>query len=223
YGIGSRYLTASIGLCDPELTLTLPPAVTASTGMDALAHALESFVNRATQPISEALAARAMEMIGRSLRRAVFAGDDLRARSEMLLASTMAAMAFNPTRLGDAHALAMPLGASHEIPHSVVIAILLPAVVEFNVVASVEKFAAIARLLGEAVDGGSPRAAAEKAVEAVRRLREDLPIPRGLAEYDVREEHLPRLAEEAMASGNVPVNPRMTTADDLVEIMRRAM
>jgi alcohol dehydrogenase class IV len=223
YGVGSPYMTATIAMCDPELTLTLPPHITASTGIDALAHALESYVNKTTQPISEALSIRAMELIARSLRTAVVAGENLQARSDMLLASLSAALAFNPTRLGLAHALVMPIGANYKIPHSVGVAILLPEVMQYNLIGNLEKFVTIARIFGENTEGLSLRDAAELSVEAVRQLSEDVGIPEGLASYGVEEERLYDLAEAGIATGNVPVNPRKPTVDDLVGIMRRCM
>ncbi|MDQ4059426.1 MAG: iron-containing alcohol dehydrogenase, partial [Actinomycetota bacterium] len=223
YGVGSRHLPATVALCDPELTVTLPPELTASTGMDALGHALECYVNRVTQPLSESLAIRALEMIARSLRAAVVWGQNIEARSEMLLASTMAAMAFNPTRLGIAHALAMPLGARHGIPHSVIISLLLPDVCDYNLIGALDKFAHIARLFGEPVEGISLREAAERGARAVHRLRHDLPLPEGLSAYGVEDKHLRSLAEEGIESGNIPVNPRSPTVEDLMEIMRRAL
>ncbi|GGJ08281.1 alcohol dehydrogenase [Alicyclobacillus cellulosilyticus] len=221
--VGSRFNCPALALCDPELTLTLPPHITAATGMDALTHAVESFVNTATQPISEALAMQAMRFIHESLRVAVVRGRDLRARHDMLLASLIAAMAFNPTRLGLAHALALPLGARFGIPHGLVNAILLPEVMAFNLVANLEKFRTVAWLLGERVEGLALRDAAERAVWAVRRLKEDIGIQQTLTDFGVAEEHLDAVAAEAMESGNVPVNPRQATQEDLKAICRAAM
>lgn len=130
--VGSVLNCPRVALLDPELTVSLPPAITAATGMDALVHALESYVNKATQPISEAMSEQAMALIARSLRVAVAQPDNAQARADLLLASTIAAMAFNSTRLGLVHAFAMPLGARFHIPHGLVNAIMLPAVMRFN-------------------------------------------------------------------------------------------
>jgi len=223
YGVGSPLIVPDVALCDPELTVSLPPRITAVTGIDALAHALESYVNKATQPVSEALSEKAIMLIGRSLRTAVFAGDTVNARADMLLASSLAAMAFNPTRLGLAHALAMPLGSQAKIPHADVISILLPPVMRFNVVANQEKFARIAELFGEQVNHLSLHDAAEIGVRSVERLIRDVGAPESLSDYGVREEDLEGLAEEGLQSGNVPVNPRVTTAKDLVAIMQECL
>lgn len=223
YGVGGPHMTSDLALLDPDLSVTLPPRLTAVTGLDALAHALESYVNKATQPISEALSEKSMELVARSLRGAVWQGDALAARSDMLLASTLAACAFNSTRLGLAHALAMPLGAKAKIPHGDVVSILLPEVNRFNVVGNPRKFANIARIFGEPVDGLSLRAAADAGVAAVDQLVTDVAAPRKLGDYGVTPADLPALAEEAMTSGNIAVNPRITTANDLVGIMRRSL
>lgn len=223
-GVGSPYCSPTYALCDPLLTVSMPPSVTAMTGMDALTHAVESYVNTATQPPSEALAMRAITLIGANLRTAVYRGDDLEARDAMLMGSLLAAMAFNSTRLGIAHALAMPLGSwDMAIPHGLANAIVLPAVIEYNHMAKPDKYAEIARALGENVDGLSLRDAAYKAVEAVRKLNDDVGIPRGLSQAGVKEEHLERIASEAIKSGNIMVNPRTSTVKDLVDILRRSM
>lgn len=223
YGIGGKYLAPTLAICDPTLTLTLPAHITAATGMDALTHALESYVNKATQPISEALSRESMRLIAKSLRKAVVQGDNLEARYNMLLASTIAAMAFNPTRLGLAHALCMPLGGKFKVPHGVANAILLPQVMQFNLVGNLEKFKDIAEIFGESTDGLSLRKAAELSVSAIKKLNEDIGIPKGLREYGVSEEDLEYIAREGMESGNVVVNPRTPTLEDLKEIVRMSL
>ena len=222
--IGGVLIYPSVALCDPELTLELPAALTAATGMDALAHAIECYTNNNCQPISGALAIEAIRLIGQNLRSAVLNGRDSRSRYGMMLASTMAGIAMNPTRLGLAHALAMPLGSwDLRVPHGVVLAVTLPYVMEFNYVAEPERFVEVARALGESVDGLPRLAAAARAVSAVRDLARDVGIPRGLSEFGVREDHVLLVIEEAMKSGNVPANPRRTSAEDLTRILRQAL
>ncbi|KQR73207.1 alcohol dehydrogenase [Arthrobacter sp. Leaf337] len=223
YGVGGRNMTATVAFCDPSLSVSLPARLTVGTGLDALTHALESYVNKATQPISEALSEKAMELIARSLRTAVFNGADIQARSDMLLASTMAACAFAPTRLGLAHAMAMPLGAKAKIPHGDVISILLPEVMRFNVNANLDKFARIATIFGVDTRSMSLREAAHAGVDAVAQLITDIGAPRSLAAYGVQESDLEQLAAESMESGNIVVNPRPATAADLVDIMRKCL
>jgi alcohol dehydrogenase class IV len=222
--IGGVRLYPAVALCDPDLTLDLPASLTASTGLDALAHAIECYTNNACQPISAALALEAITLIGAHLRGAALNGRDRRARYAMMLASTMAGMAMNPTRLGLAHALAMPLGSwDLKIPHSLAIAVTLPVVMEFNSPAAPERFVAVARALGEPLDGYSLVDAGARAARAVRRLADSIGIPKGLSECGFRERDVERVVEEAMKSGNVTVNPRATSRDQLAVVLRRAL
>ncbi|MGE5736625.1 MAG: iron-containing alcohol dehydrogenase [Acidobacteriota bacterium] len=222
--VGSVYVYPMIALCDPELTLNLPSLMTAATGMDALAHGIECYTNNACQPISATLAIRAIELVGKHLRNAVQNGPDRGSRYAMLLASTMAGIAMNPTRLGLAHALAMPLGSwDLQVPHGIAIAVTLPRVMKFNCVAAPERFVHVARALGEPVDELAPSDAAERAVEAVERLASNIQIPKGLGEYGVRPSHIPQVVSEAMKSGNVAVNPRATSKEQLVAILQQSL
>ncbi len=221
--VGGWNLMPTLAVVDAELTMGLPPRITAATGMDALCHAMESYVAKSTQPISEGLSIAAMKLIARSLRKAVNRGDDIQAREDMILGSLIAALAFNITRLGNAHALAIPFGAHFGIPHGVVNAILLPWVMEYNLPAATEKYIEVARIFGENVDGLAPDEAAAKAVVAVKKLLADIGLAEGLAAWKVTEEALPKIAEEAVKSGNVPVNPRLTKVEDLIAIARNAL
>jgi alcohol dehydrogenase class IV len=221
---GGVLLFPAIALCDPELTLTLPPSATAATGMDALGHAVECYTNTACQPISAALALKAIELIGQHLRTAVLNGKDLESRYGMMLASTMAGIAMNSTRLGLAHALAMPLGSyTIRIPHGLAIAITLPAVMKFNHASRFERFAEVAGALGEPVRRLPLRDAAACSFGAVKKLSADIGIPARLGDAGLREEHIDGVAAEAIKSGNVAVNPRRTTVEDLRAILREAL
>ena len=220
--IGGFMVYPSVALCDPELTLDLPPALTASTGMDALAHAIECYTNTACQPISGALSLEAIRLIGKHLRTAVLSGRNREARYGMMLASTMAGIAMNPTRLGLAHALAMPLGSWNlHVPHGLILAVLLPMAMEFNYLAAPDRFVDVAQAMGEPVRHQSRLEAARCAVEAVRVLARDIGIPTTLKDYGVTESHIKPVVEEAMKSGNIPVNPRKTLAGDLEHMLRK--
>lgn len=220
--LGSPHIVPQVALCDPELTVSMPPALTAATGMDALTHAIESFVNTAHNPVAKTLALEAIRLIGRALRTAWAKGADRQARTEMLLASTMAAMAFSRTRLGNVHAMSHPLGAHYDVPHGVANAVLLPYVMAWNLVACYDSYPAIAAALGERVEELSGRAAAEAAVEAVRLLARDVQIPARLRDVGVSRDGIPAMTEDAMKSGNVLVNPRRTTAPDIVALFEMA-
>ena len=220
FGVGSVQNCARIALLDPELTMSLPPAITAATGIDALTHALESYVNTATQPISEAMSEQSMALIARSLRLAVAQPGNKQARADMLLASTIAAMAFNSTRLGLAHAFAMPLGSGFHIPHGLANAIMLPAVMRFNLPGNLAKFARIAQIFGERIEGLSLREAAERSVSAIEQLQADIGITQKLGDFGMTEADLHAVAAEAMLSGNVAVNPRQPTLEDMKTLLR---
>jgi alcohol dehydrogenase len=219
--IGGVPVYPAVALCDPELTLGLPPMLTAATGMDALAHGIECYTSKACQPISAALALRAIELIGRHLQRAVSSGRDLAARYAVMLGSTMAGMAMNPTRLGLAHALAMPLGSwDLRIPHGIAVAVTLSHVMAFNCGVAQERFAAVAQALGEPADDGPVSEAAERAAPAVRRLGDAIGIPATLAGHGLCEHHVAGVVDEAMKSGNVVVNPKATSREELEGILR---
>lgn len=220
--VGSVFNCPTLALYDPELTLSLPAHITAATGMDALTHAIESYVNKATQPISECLAHQAIQLISKNLRLAVVQGDNLNARYNMSMGSLLAAMAFNSTRLGLSHALALPLGAHFHIPHGVVNAILLPEVMAYNIIGNVDKYSIIGEIF-EAPSGLTQRQKAGYAANAVRQLKMEVGIHQTISDYGVKESDLRMIAEEAMESGNVPVNPRKPSIEDLMDICRAAM
>lgn len=223
YPVGSPYNCPRIALLDPELSVSLPAAMTAATGFDALTHAMESYTNRVTQPISEAMAERAIGMIGDNLRLAVAQPDNREARGQMLLASTMAALAFNNPRLGLVHALTMPLGARFHIPHGLANGIVLPAVMRFNLRAEPVKYARVAALLGEDIEGLTAREAAALSVPAAAALKRDCGLTETLADFGVTEESLDWLAEEAMKSGNIPINPVRPSLEDVKAVARLAL
>jgi alcohol dehydrogenase class IV len=192
--------------------------------MDALAHAIESFTNRSYQPISEALTVRAIELIGKYLVRAVKNGTDREARYGMLLGSTLAGIGMNPTRLGIVHALAMPLGSwDLKIPHGTGNSVLLPHVMEFNLISDLSAYARVALALGVDTAGLSDASAARKAVERVRTMSMQMGLPMGLGELGLTEGSIPRVCAEAMKSDNVKANPRPCTQADLETICRLAL
>lgn len=222
-GINSPYLFPDIALLDPELTLPLPPGVTAATGMDALTHAIESVTSRSSTIFTEALAFAAVRLIADNLRQAVFHGDDIEARENMLMGSLLAGLALADAGVGAAHALAYPLGGNYRIPHGLANAILIPHVMEFNAPAAEKQFAAIARAMGEPVDGLPARRAADAAVDAVRMLCYDIGIPSSLSQIGVPAEDIPMLVEGALkVTRPVENNPRKLETEDAQNIYERA-
>jgi alcohol dehydrogenase class IV len=219
----SRKLTPRFAVLDPLLTIGKPPALTAATGMDALTHAIESYTNRNINPIADALSTQAITLIGRSLRTAVVQGQDVAARTDMLLGSLLAGMAFNLTRLGLVHAMSHPLSAHYGVPHGVANALLLPPVMEFNLFGAMERTAEIGRLLGEHTSGLSQVDAARQGAAAVRRLGADVGIPRWLKDVGVQSDRIGVMAADAMKSGNILVNPRQVGLEDVEHLYASLM
>ncbi len=222
-GINSPFLFPDVALLDPDLTVSLPPDVTAATGMDALTHAVESVTSRSSTIFTEALALTAVRLIGENLRRAVFNGSDIQARENMLMGSLLGGLALADAGVGAAHALAYPLGGNYRIPHGLANAILIPHVMEFNLPAAERQFALIARSMGEPVEGLPSRWAAAAAVEAVRTLSSDIGIPAFLSEIGVPESDIPILVEGALkVTRPVENNPRKLGKKEAERIYRLA-
>lgn len=200
---GSPLLRASVAVCDPLLTLSMPPRVTADTGMDALSQAVECYLNGGFKPFADALALRAIETIGRYLPRAVANGHDVEARAAMLGAATMTGVAFSNGGLIHVHTYAEVLGDLTHLPHGRLIGLMLPHVLAWSLVGCTEKLRDVGRALGEQVDGLSARDGAERAVAAVRRLCADVEVNEPLRTHGVGEETL-RVAAERVFAQHAP-------------------
>lgn len=223
-GIVSPHLFPSVAIVDPVLTLSVPPAVTAATGMDALTHAIESFTSPKATPQTGMYALEAVRLISRSLRKAVWAGRDMQARTDMAHGSLFAGVSLANAGVGAVHALAYPLGGQFGVPHGVANSLLLPYVLEFNMLGDIEKFARVAEAMGENVAGLSVRAAAAKAVDAVRVLSVDVGIPQRLQDVGIPADALDGLAEAAMkVTRLLDNNPRRVTLKDARALYQAAL
>jgi len=219
----SPYVLAELAIVDPLLTLSMPPKVTADTGLDALVHAIETYVSAGATPFSDILAEKAIEWIARYLPIAWSKGSNLEARYYMSLASTVAGMAFGSGGLGAVHGLCYPLGTEYHMSHGRSNGIMLPHVMRFNLPGNPEKFARIAQLMGCCTEGLSLMEAAQKAVEAVEKLLESIEVPYRLRDYGIPESDLPKLVEGGMKQSRLFVpNPRDLTEDDVRRIYREA-
>lgn len=216
-------VTPNVAINDPLLMAGMPPALTAATGMDALTHAVEAYVSTIATPVTDACALQAISLIAKNLRAAVANGADMVARDAMAYAEYLAGMAFNNASLGHVHAMAHQLGGFYDLPHGVCNAILLPAVEKFNLIAKMDRFVDIAVAMGENVDGMSKRAAADKALEAIKTLSADVGIPSGLTELGVKEADLKIMAENAQKDACGFTNPRRPTLDDVINIYKAAL
>jgi len=222
-GIVSPHILARVAMVDPLLTVTAPPGITASSGMDALTHAIETYVSRSAQPLTLPLALEAIRLISKHLRRAVANGSDLEARRHMANGSMLAGLAFANGFLGGVHAIAMAMGGQFGVAHGVANALMLPYVMEFNETAVPKKFAEIAAAMGERTDGLPESEAAHRATVAVHRLVQDIGLPHTLSDVKVAQDGIPRLADESFGNQRLlKNNPRAATAEDLRHILEAA-
>ncbi|WP_067936729.1 hydroxyacid-oxoacid transhydrogenase [Alicyclobacillus kakegawensis] len=237
-GISDNHLRPEVALLDPELTLRLPKYVTACSGIDALAHAIEAYTAKSYQyvevegpilfqgalPISDALARHAIELIAENLPIAVHQGSNLKARSNMLLASTLAGMAFSNAGTALAHALAYPIGGLVKSPHGEVTGLLLPYVMEFNATVAANKLQKVAGYLGARTVGLDATEAALAAPRTVLKLVETIGLPTHLSQIGIQETDLAEIAEKTLEiSRLVRNNPRVPTKDELIELVRKAL
>jgi alcohol dehydrogenase class IV len=222
--VGSPAMAPRLAFADPELTVTKPPQLTAASGMDALAHAVESYTSVVASPVTEPLALESIQVICRNLSKAVANGKDMTARYNMSLGSILAGMAEGNTGCINAHGIGAVLGGYYNASHGVLNAILLPYVMEFNMIAVPEKTADMAVAMGENTDGLSLADAGQKAIDAAKRLASDIGIPKGLREVvkGMKREDIPKVAEVAAQDMNCLNNPRINRVDDLVQIMEKA-
>jgi alcohol dehydrogenase class IV len=239
-GILSNHLRPAVAVVDPLLTVSCPPKVTADSGIDALTHAIEAYtavdnarfplppgertVYQGKNPMGDVFAEKAIALVGRFLRRAVKDGQDLEAREGMALAATLAGMAFSNVGVAVVHALEYPVGGATHCTHGAGNGLLLPYVMRYNLPERVREFAQVARLLGEDTAGLGELEAAQRAVAAVEKLREDVGIPARLGQLGVKEAQLRGFAEKAFAVKRIlRVNPREVTLESLEGILRSAL
>ena len=220
-GIVSLKLLAETAIVDPDLTVGVPPAVTAAAGLDALTHAMESYVAVKATPHTDLYALEATRLIGANLRAAVARGTDRAARYGQMLGSFFAGIAITNAGTGLCHAMAYPLGSAYHVPHGMANALLLPAVLEYNQPADLPKFARLAEALGEPVAGLSLRSAAERAAQAVRALAQDVGLPTGQREVGVPESALEGFVDGALSAARlVDNNPRRPTPEAVLALYR---
>ena len=220
--IVDRNVTPLLSVNDPELMVAMPKSLTAATGMDALTHAIEAYVSTAANPITDACAIKAMELISQNLRQAVNDGKDLTARENMAYAQFMAGMAFNNASLGFVHAMAHQLGGFYDLPHGVCNAVLLPHVQTFNANVCAQRLTDVAHALGADVRGLSPEEGAQAAIAAIRTLARDVEIPAGLRDLGAKLDDIPILATNALKDACGFTNPRKADQGQIEEIFRNA-
>ena len=212
----SPYMMPDLSILDPELTVSLPPGLTAATGMDALTHAIESYISTGAQPLSDALAIGAIKLIAANLRHG------LEARGNMLLAADMAGIAFSNALLGIVHAMAHPCGGRFGVPHGIANSILLPYGMEYNQPACAAKLAEVAAALGVDTRGLDDDAAAAAGIAAVRQLARDCGLPTRLSEVGVPHDGLAQLAEDSQGDAMMFTNPNFAGVEEVLALYEAA-
>jgi len=240
-GISDNKLRPRVSIVDPLLTLSCPPNITAATGIDVLAHAIESYIAinfaylplnpgeedtvlyHGSYPLTDCLALKAIELVGQNLKTAVDQGKNLEARVNMAMANVMAGMAFSNSGVTAVHAMAYPLGAASHAPHGVVNGLLLPHVMEYNLPVRTKELADVAKALGERIEGLSPREAALKAISAVNEIIRDIGLPTCMRDIGVQEKDIRPMAEATMlVTRLLRSNPRRVNVESIEEIYKHA-
>ncbi len=222
-----RHLAPHLAILDPQLTVKLPPRLTAATAMDALTHAIESMTSIQANPISNAFAAEAIPMIRRSLVKAVLHGEDLESRGDLLAAAAMAGIAFDHAMVGVVHGMAHATGGLKGVHHGTANAIFLPWGMEYNFETCVAHYAEVASLLGISRANLSEEAAARAGIEALRRLQKELyqacGLPYRLRDVGVTEADLESIAEGTVNDGTSFYNPREVVASEVLGVLKQAL
>lgn len=217
----SNYLLPAYAILDPELITTVPKNTAAACGIDAMVHALEAFISKAASPFSDLFAKEALRLIGTSIRDYVLDRSNLEACEAMLTGSLFAGIAFSHARLGDVHAMSHPVSAYFDVAHGVANAVLLPTIVDYNMTYASEKYKYIYDCICEkplSDDAFTP----EMLAAEIRVLNDELGIPSSLSEVGVDSSLFDKMADDAMKSGNILVNPRPTTKKDILALYAQA-
>lgn len=221
--IVDRNVTPILSVNDPRLMAGMPAALTAATGMDALTHAIEAYVSTAADPITDACAIKAIELIRDNLYEAVHNGSNMQARTQMAYAQFLAGMAFNNASLGYVHAMAHQLGGFYDLPHGVCNAVLLPHVQRYNSQVAAPRLKDVGKALGVDMHGLSDKDGADAAIAAIVKLSQSVNIPSGLQELGAKEADFATLASNAMKDACGFTNPIQPSHDDVMAIFKAAM
>ena len=219
--VSSNYLLPAYAILDPELIASVPAGTAAACGVDAMVHALEAYLSLAASPFSDMFALKALQLIGKNLRAYAANRGNEAAAEAMMMGSLFAGIAFSHARLGDVHAMSHPVSAYFNVAHGVANAILLPVIVEYNELADQGKYYDIYRCVAKA-PVSEAMFSSHMLTEELRALNMELGIPSCLKDAGVKAEYFDAIAEDAMKSGNISVNPRSTTKADVLELYKKA-
>lgn len=221
--IVDKHTTPILSVNDPELMLLKPAGLTAATGMDALTHAVEAYVSIAANPITDACAIKAIELIKGNLVEAVDNGQNIDARDQMAYAQFLAGMAFNNASLGYVHAMAHQLGGFYDLPHGVCNALLLPHVQSYNAQVAAPRLKDVARAMGVDISAMSDEQGAQAAIDAIKSLSVAVKIPENLTKLGVKAEDIPTLADNALKDACGFTNPKQATHEEICQIFTNAL
>jgi alcohol dehydrogenase len=219
FTIKSPAIAAKVAIIDPELTLTVPPMVTAATGIDALTHAIEGYTVNCTEPIAEAVGLYAVEYIAKNIVEAVKNGENIEARDKMMMGSLLAGLSFSHADVASVHCMAEALGSMYDAPHGMCNAILLPYVMEYNLPSVEFKYARVARAMG--IDEKDDSKAAVEGIEYIKRLSKKIELP-GIKSLKINREDVNLLAEMSIKNGSNESNPRNIAKDDYIMLFNKA-
>ena len=220
-GAVSPFLIPNIALVDPVLTYSCPAGVTAASGMDALIHNIEAYISVNATMHTDPLAAEGIKLISKSIRTAVFDGDNAWARHNMAMGSLLGGISFGNAGVGAVHAMSYPIGGMFHVPHGIANTLMLPWVMEYNMLACPQFFKEIGELMGENMEGLSDREGCEVTLQALRTLAEDLEVPQYLNEVGIPESAIPDLVKGALTQARLWANnPRKFTAEDMAQVYR---
>lgn len=209
-------------ILDPELIMTAPASIAASCGIDALIHAMEAYVSVFASPFSDAMAEKAMELIGGNIRQFVANRQNQEAACAMMTGSTFAGISFAWAKLGNVHAMSHPVSAYFHVPHGVANAVILPTVVEYNALADKERYEKMYNYICSKKDPAVDFKP-QMLVDEIKKLNADLGIPASLSEVGVTEDKIEAMAQDAMMTVNVKANPRQTTLKDMIALYKKAL
>lgn len=223
-GVISNHFIPDCVILDPELTVKLPPAITASTGMDAFCHAIECFISKASNPLCDVFALRAIKLITENLRKACSDGSDLEARQNMMLGALLGGICISTSSTTAVHALSYPLGGKYRIAHGISNAILLTYVMEFTLDSVVDKFQDVAAAMGIKADGKSKEQVARAVIDEMYSLISDVQISCDLTKYGITEDDLDGMADAALKVTRLLNNhPKLITKKDAIDIYKRLL
>jgi alcohol dehydrogenase class IV len=216
------FMYPKIAIIDAELTLSLPPKLTAYSGVDALCQSIESYVSTGANILTDAIALQSIRLVSMNLRETFKNGANIQARHNMLYAALLSGIALSNARMGAVHGIAHPLGLKYHLPHGLVCGVLLPYIIEFNLNFATAKYSAIAGVMGGLLRGLDKERAAKICIDKTKQLLVEVGFPWKLRELGVNPEDFPQLARDSMPSGSLKANPRVVSEDDVITILKKA-